>query len=259
MVSDTSFAELHAFARQIGIPRVAFQGDHYDLHETRRALAVGDGATEVSARDIVRALSKSGLRRGPALSRGGLDAVATLSAPELLTERLRLRQWRPDDLPRMHEINSDAAYMRFSGARTIEQTKKSIDRDAVGLALRGAGKFAVERRDTGAFVGRVGLGLVADDHPFGPAAEIGWYIRHGDQGQGFATEAAAAVLRYAHEDLDLDEVVSFTAMQNLPSQRVMERLAMTRNPADDFDHPYRSADDPLRHYVLYRWSPKTAQ
>ena len=46
--------------------------------------------------------------------------------------------------------------------------------------------------------------------------------------------------------------VAFTAAVNLPSQRVMQKLGMTRDPADDFDHPRLPAEHPLRAHVLYR-------
>ncbi len=62
MVSDTSLDELHAFARWIGIPERGFQGDHYDIPEEARAVAVAEGALEVSSRAVVEALRASGLR-----------------------------------------------------------------------------------------------------------------------------------------------------------------------------------------------------
>ncbi len=62
MVSDTSLDELHAFARWIGIPARGFQGDHYDIPEEARAVAVAEGALEVSSRDVIEALRASGLR-----------------------------------------------------------------------------------------------------------------------------------------------------------------------------------------------------
>lgn len=62
MISDTSLDELHDFARQLGIPERAFHGDHYDLPQHVRDVAVEHGARVVSSRDIVRALSAAGLR-----------------------------------------------------------------------------------------------------------------------------------------------------------------------------------------------------
>ena len=70
-------------------------------------------------------------------------------------------------------------------------------------------------------------------------------------GNGYATEGAHAAVVYAFDDLGLDEVVSFTSAINERSRRVIERLGMTHNPSDDFDHPSLS-DGPLRPHVLYR-------
>jgi ribosomal-protein-alanine N-acetyltransferase len=86
---------------------------------------------------------------------------------------------------------------------------------------------------------------------FTPAVEIGWRLAREHWGKGYATEAARAALAFGQTELDLDEIVSFTAAINLRSRRVMERIGLTHDPADDFDHP-RVADGPLRPHVLYR-------
>jgi len=63
MVSDTSLAELHAFARWLGVPERGFGGDHYDLTEEARALAIEEGAIAVTSREVIVALRAAGLRR----------------------------------------------------------------------------------------------------------------------------------------------------------------------------------------------------
>ncbi|KAB8158846.1 DUF4031 domain-containing protein [Streptomyces sp. 3MP-14] len=63
LVSDESFAELHAFAARLGSPRRAFDRDHYDLPAERYAEAVALGAVEVDSRQLVRLLHEAGLRR----------------------------------------------------------------------------------------------------------------------------------------------------------------------------------------------------
>lgn len=65
LVSDTSLHELHAFARWIGAPERAFGGDHYDISERMRVIAIEEGAVEVSSREVIRALYTAGLRRPP--------------------------------------------------------------------------------------------------------------------------------------------------------------------------------------------------
>ncbi len=63
LVSDESFAELHAFAAGVGLPRRAFDGDHYDLVAERYDAVLAAGAVPVSSRRIVAALHAAGLRR----------------------------------------------------------------------------------------------------------------------------------------------------------------------------------------------------
>jgi RimJ/RimL family protein N-acetyltransferase len=68
---------------------------------------------------------------------------------------------------------------------------------------------------------------------------------------------AAAAIDFGFTTLGLTEIVAMTAVGNERSRRVMERLGMTRNPADDFDHPNIAGGHPLRRHVLYRLNPST--
>jgi ribosomal-protein-alanine N-acetyltransferase len=118
----------------------------------------------------------------------------------------------------------------------------------------GHGLWAVERRDDGSFIGFAGLAAPSFQAPFTPCVEVGWRLARAAWGHGFATEAAQAALRWGFETFGLDEIVSFTVPGNARSRAVMERLGMTRDPADDFDHPNRPPGDPLQRHVLYRLS-----
>jgi hypothetical protein len=71
LVSDSSYEELHAFVSGLGIPRRAFQGDHYDIPERLRPVALAQGATAVSSRELVRRIRAAGLR----LERSGRVAL----------------------------------------------------------------------------------------------------------------------------------------------------------------------------------------
>jgi hypothetical protein len=73
MISDSAFDELHDFADSMGIPRRAFQGDHYDIPEEHRPAMVAAGAVEVGSRELVRRLRAAGLRLSPAERRAGAD------------------------------------------------------------------------------------------------------------------------------------------------------------------------------------------
>ncbi|MBW1603736.1 DUF4031 domain-containing protein [Streptomyces sp. JJ66] len=63
LISDVSFAELHAFAAELGAPPRAFDRDHYDILSSRYADAVTLGAVETTSRELVRLLNAAGLRR----------------------------------------------------------------------------------------------------------------------------------------------------------------------------------------------------
>lgn len=257
LVSDRSFEELHVFAAGIGVPRVAFQGDHYDLDEARRAAAMAAGATAVHGREVVRALNTSGLRRGPALTHRGLEGVRHLPTVILHTERLTLRQWRTSDLGAASLMHADERVGTWlGGTLSGEGSAAFVDRQAVGLALRGIGRFAVELNATGEFVGAVGLGGVGSEFSFGPALEIAWRVAPDAQGHGYATEAAAAVLHYADGLFAVVRIAAFTAISNLASLAVMTRLGMV--PDDtlanaEFDHPKLSSDHALRRHALRWW------
>jgi RimJ/RimL family protein N-acetyltransferase len=98
------------------------------------------------------------------------------------------------------------------------------------------------------------VGLTVPDFKahFTPCVEIGWRLAHEHWGRGYATEAALAALDFGFQRLGLAEIVSFTVPANRRSRGVMERIGMTRTPADDFDHPYLPDGHPLRRHVLYR-------
>ncbi|MDY0883492.1 GNAT family protein [Dongia soli] len=101
-------------------------------------------------------------------------------------------------------------------------------------------------------MGFVGLHRPSFEAPFIPCMEIGWLLAREGWGQGYATGAARATLAYGFTSLDLDEIVSFTVPVNRRSRAVMERLGMSHDPAEDFDHPVLPVGDPLRRHVLYR-------
>jgi RimJ/RimL family protein N-acetyltransferase len=88
----------------------------------------------------------------------------------------------------------------------------------------------------------------------GSAVEVGWRLPREHWGLGYATDAGRAAIAYGFDELGLDEIVSFTSHLNEPSRRVMERLGMSRDPADDFEHPPVPVGHPPRPQVLCRLS-----
>jgi RimJ/RimL family protein N-acetyltransferase len=179
--------------------------------------------------------------------------------PQLRTERLLLRRWRTADLEPFAAMNADAAVMEhFPAPLSGEQSAALVDRIERCFEERGYGLWAVELRADrargadGAFAGFVGLDPVGVELPFAPAVELGWRLAQPFWGRGIATEAASAAMAFAFDDLALAGLVSYTALDNVRSRRVMERLGMRRDPAEDFLHPGIAPGHPLAPHVLYR-------
>jgi RimJ/RimL family protein N-acetyltransferase len=181
--------------------------------------------------------------------------VSTERSPILITERLILRHWRKSDREPFARLNADLRVMEFMPhALSTQESNSLADRIEEHFREHGFGLCAVELRGDGSFVGFIGLNVPSFDAAFTPCVEIGWRLAAHGWGQGLATEAAHAVVRYGFETLGLDQLVSFTAPANARSRRVMEKIGMTHDPADDFDHPRLPAGHPLRRHVLYRLS-----
>lgn len=169
------------------------------------------------------------------------------------TERLLLRGWRDEDREPFAALNADPEVMRwFPALLSRAESDALADRAAAHVEEHGWGLWAVERRVDGDFLGFVGLAVPRFEAAFLPATEVGWRLARAAWGHGYATEAAHAVLEVAFGALGLPEVVSLTAVGNTRSRAVMERLGMTRDPADDFDHPSLAEGHPLRPHVLHR-------
>jgi RimJ/RimL family protein N-acetyltransferase len=179
------------------------------------------------------------------------------AGPELRTERLILRRWRAADAEPFAWMNADPRVMKhFPRALSREQSALLIAQIEACFEQRGFGLWALEPREDGGpstrFAGFVGLWPVEESLPFGPAVEIGWRLAHPFWDQGLASEAAGTVLDFAFGALALGEIVAYTAARNGRSRRVMERLGMSTDPAEDFAHPEVPASHPLSAHVLYR-------
>ena len=175
--------------------------------------------------------------------------------PRVETERLVLREFLERDRAPFAALNADARVMEhFPSALTREESDELVDRIGQRWAEDGLGLWAVERRDDGAFLGFTGLAPPRFEAVFTPCVEVGWRLAAEAWGHGYATEAARAALAFGFEVRGLDEILSWTVPANLRSRAVMERIGMTHDPADDFDHPNIAVGSPLRRHVLYRLS-----
>lgn len=174
----------------------------------------------------------------------------------LETQRLYLRQWQISDFELFAEMNADPEVMKYfpklltaTVSDVIANKCQQLIEDngwgfwAVGL------KDDIEEGDT--FIGFVGLNETHKALPFAPSIEIGWRLHKDYWRKGYATEAAQASLKFAFEELRLDEVVAFTAVINTPSQSVMQYIGMA-NTQNNFYHPMLEVSHILAEHVLYK-------
>ncbi|MFZ4100260.1 MAG: GNAT family N-acetyltransferase [Chlamydiia bacterium] len=174
----------------------------------------------------------------------------------LTTERLILRPWKEADLEPFAELNADPRVMEyFPSVLSREESIQMAHRMQSKIEERGWGWWAVSAPGVAEFIGFIGLNNVDKatlPAHFTPAIEIGWRLAFEHWGKGYATEGAKAALKYGFETLKLNEIVSFTAMQNMRSRHIMEKIGMHYDPKDDFDYPKLSDDHRLKRLVLYR-------
>ncbi len=170
---------------------------------------------------------------------------------EYHTERLILRQWKQSDREPFAALNANPEVMRhFPKTRTREESDGMAKAIEQLIAENGWGFWAVEEKSSEVFIGFVGLNIPGYELPFSPVIEIGWRLDNAFWGKGYAPEAARKALEVGFEQFGMKEIVAFTALDNVPSQRVMEKIGMQRG--EEFDHPLLEEGHPLRRHVVYR-------
>lgn len=171
----------------------------------------------------------------------------------IFTERLILRAWEEKDFLPFARLNQDPRVMEyFPNTLTMAETQQFIAKISTNMQQNGFGLYACALHDTDELIGFVGLSIPSFDTAFTPCVEIGWRLAFEHWGKGYATEAAQAVIQQAFEVYKLKEIVAFTAKQNMRSRKLMEKLSMWHNAAEDFHHPKLPLDHPLSLHVLYR-------
>ncbi|MDH5207216.1 MAG: GNAT family N-acetyltransferase [Burkholderiaceae bacterium] len=174
-----------------------------------------------------------------------------MTPAQLRGARVTLRQWRNADHAAFAQLNADPVAMEFfPSTLSPEESDAMVQRCHDAIAERGWGFWCLEIG--GACAGFTGLNVPTFEAPFMPGVEIGWRLHPRYWGHGYATEAARLALDYGFGALRLQEIVSFTAVGNVRSRAVMERIGMRHDAAGDFDHPRLPPGHRLRRHVLYR-------
>lgn len=176
--------------------------------------------------------------------------------PQGSESRLVMRRWYDRDRAPFAAMNADPEVMRhFPAVMTRQGSDALIDRIEAHFVEHGYGLWALEAQ--GQFVGFTGLSWATWEADFTPALEVGWRLARPAWGHGYASEAATAALLRGLEEVD--SIVSFTAVSNERSRRVMERIGLRHE--HDFDHPRIPPHHPLARHALYRadrgsWQPR---
>lgn len=171
------------------------------------------------------------------------------------TKRLILRDWKEGDITPFIEMNKDPDVRRYFPYRaTPEESRWFIFESQKDIEDRGFGLFAVERRDTGGFIGFAGIQVLEEDGPlnleFFPAIEIGWRLDKKQWNQGFATEAAIGVLKFVKRNTDIREIYALAAKRNQPSINIMKKIGMEKT--GEFEHPLIEYGHSLKSNVVYK-------
>jgi len=167
------------------------------------------------------------------------------------TERLCFRGWQEEDKPEFALMNADPEVMQYFLRRLDESESNAfVSRIESHFAARGYGLWAVELKQNKEFIGFIGLTCTSFESDFTPCIEIGWRLKKSCWGNGYATEGAGGCLFYGFNTLGLTEIYSFTSVLNKRSERIMQKIGMTK--IKEFSHPNVPAANPLNKHVLYR-------
>ncbi len=169
------------------------------------------------------------------------------------TERLVLRAYREEDRDAFAALTGDPRVGYWvANVKDRAQSDVMMDRLNAHITAHGYGLWGVARKTDDKIIGLCGLDPIAEgDLPVGAGIEMAWRMIPEVWRQGLASEAAAAALDWGLANLDVPEILAFTADTNLASQGVMRRIGMKADPARDFDHPRLAADHPLLRHVVY--------
>ncbi|MGY5047562.1 GNAT family N-acetyltransferase [Streptomyces sp. 900105755] len=167
----------------------------------------------------------------------------------LETPRLILRRWREEDIAPMAAVNADPEVMRWirdGGVRDEQQTRDGVRAWEDEWDSRGFGLFAVEIRSTGELAGFTGLSVPGFLPEVLPAVEVGWRLGRAHWGQGLATEAAVAAVRFGFGECGLERIVSIVQVGNDASERIVTKLGM--RPVRETVNP--TSGRPVRVFAL---------
>jgi len=157
-----------------------------------------------------------------------------LRIPTIETPRTFLRAFNEDEAKSLHAILSEPGVLRYfpsSNPPSLERVEKLIESQSRHWEERGYGWWAVADQKGDTLIGWCGLGFLEDTEEI----EIKYLFKRSHWGKGIATETALVCLEYGYREVDLDTIIGLTHLENIASQRVLEKIGLSfRNQAEYF-------------------------
>ncbi|MEN0049234.1 MAG: GNAT family N-acetyltransferase [Bacteroidota bacterium] len=152
------------------------------------------------------------------------------------SERLGFRTWRTEDLEAFAKLNADEEVMEhFPKTLSKKEVETLVNKLKNHFTNQGFTYYATEILANKEFIGMIGLAFQQYETEFTPAIDIGWRLKRSAWGKGYATEGAKRCLEYAFNELDIKKVIAVCTIQNEKSEKVMQKIGMTK--IGEFDHP----------------------
>jgi len=152
------------------------------------------------------------------------------------SERLGFRTWRNEDLEEFAKLNADEEVMaHFPKTLSIKEVEKLMGKLKNHYTDHGFTYYATETLATQEFIGMIGLAFQQYKTAFTPSIDIGWRLKRSAWRKDYATEGAKRCLEYAFNELDIKKVIAVCTIQNEKSEKVMQKIGMTK--IGEFDHP----------------------
>ncbi len=171
----------------------------------------------------------------------------------LETDRLILRNLKIEDVTSLHQILSDKETMKYyPSPYDRDGVIKWIKKSMTSYVQNGFGLWAIIQKESNNFIGQCGISMQNINGDLVP--EIGYHIHKDFWNNAYATESAKACLNFGFEHLNLNELFIHTYIKNKPSQRVAEKIGMTK--LFEYEKSLVSHNIKWQHVVYSKTNPK---
>jgi len=175
-----------------------------------------------------------------------------LRIPTIETPRTFLRAFNVGETKTLHAILAEPGVLRYfpsSKPPPLERVEKLIESQSRHWEEQGYGWWAVADQKDDTLIGWCGLGFLENTEEI----EIKYLFKRSHWGKGIATETASVCLEYGYREVDLDTIIGLTHLENIASQRVLEKIGLSfRNQAEYFGMACRRYTVSRKEYESFR-------